>query len=103
MEGLTLNSLPAWIPGIAMLYAGLMWLITIRSKVRMDSRISGYTMLVWGLMYLVSALRPDTISQDNLVMRVLFSRLVIILICAAQAIPLSVSYHRANRREDGGQ
>lgn len=92
-----LNTVPTWVVSIVMLYTAYMWVITIKHKVRMDSKIIAYTLLLWGIMYGLASLTPDS-GRDITVTRVFMSRIVIIMICLSQALPLTVSYFRSKSR-----
>lgn len=101
MEGLSLNTIPTWIVGILMLYTGYIWLITRAKKVRMDTRAIAYTLFAWGLLYLFSGIFSDSNQEEYLMIRVFMSRIVLILICLSQALPLTVSYIRGKGRDNG--
>lgn len=98
MEGITLNTVPTWIPGIIMIYTGIIWLITRKMQIRMDSKIVAYTMLAWGCMYLLGMISPGESTYDELIFRVMMSRVVICFICLAQSLPMTISYIRTLKR-----
>jgi hypothetical protein len=96
---ISLNTLPVWIPGLIMIYTGVIWLLTIKKKVRMDSRSIAYTLLAWGVLYIVGSFGSSAGTEDELVVRVFLSRIVISLLCLSQSLPLTISYVRTILRE----
>jgi hypothetical protein len=104
MEGITLNTVPTWIPGLIMIYTGIIWLITRKLQIRMDSRIIAFTLLAWGSLYLLGSLSPDSVvSQQELIFRVMMSRIVVCFICVAQSLPMTISYIRTLKRGQNGK
>ena len=104
MEGITLETVPTWIPGIVMIYTGIIWLITRKLQIRLDSRILAYTLLAWGALYLLGSISPDrAVNDGGLVFRVMMSRVVICFICLAQSLPMSISYFRTLKRGTNGK
>lgn len=93
---ITLETLPTWLVGLVMLYTGFIWLITREDTVRMDSRIIAYTLLVWGTLYILTLLAGDNSEHTmrEMILRVFLSRVVILLLCISQSLPLSISYFR---------
>jgi hypothetical protein len=80
---------------ISMIFTGSIWLATKNHKIRMDSNIIAYTLILWGALLglsLISTLERDVISN--------ISRAGFIMICLSQSIPLTVSYIRSKRRGD---
>lgn len=102
MEGITLNTIPTWVPGVILLYTGIIWWATRKQHIRMDSRTTALTMIMWGTLYLLSALYPVEHTGD-LETRVFFSRLVISLICLSQSLPMTISYLRGKARVENGE
>jgi hypothetical protein len=103
MEGITLNTIPAWVPGIVMLYTAFVWMKTRKSQIRMDSTILAYTLIAWGALYLLSGFSHAEVTAENLEVRVAMSRVVICLICLSQSVPMTISYWRGKQREDNGK
>ncbi len=97
---ITLNTLPTWVVGLVMLYTAYIWLVTIKQKVRMDSKAIAYTLILWGVVYGLSSFSPKA-DTDLLLVRVFMARAIIIMICLSQSLPLQVSYLRGKRR--GGE
>jgi hypothetical protein len=62
----------------------------------MDSRAIAYTLAMWGILYAVAGFSPN--STANLETRVFMSRVIIIMICLSQSLPLTVSYFRGKNR-----
>lgn len=100
MDKLILNSntIPAWVVAAVMLYSGIIWLISRGRTVRMDSRIIGYTLLVEGLIYGVLY----QFTNVGVEVRGFFARLMLMLLCLSQSLPLTVSYIRSFKREHKG-
>lgn len=102
MDAVTLDTLPAWIVGVVMIYTGFIWMITRKLQIRMDSTIVAYTLLGWGSLYLLSLLSPEGANEDYMVARVFMSRVVILFICLSQSLPMTISYFRGRKREENG-
>lgn len=98
---INLETIPAWIAGLVMIYTAIIWLVTRNRKIRMDSSIMAYTLLTWGTIYSLSTFSSTTGSHEELIVRILMSRVVIIFICLSQSLPLTISYIRGIRRENG--
>ena len=100
MEGITLNTIPTWVPGVIMLYTAGIWLVTKNHQIRMDSRVIAYTLIGWAILYLLASFGPDTAqTKAELIGRVFMSRIVIIFICLSQSLPMTISYVRGLLRE----
>ena len=95
---LTLNTIPTLLVAFVMLYTGLIWLLTRKLEIRMDSKIIGYTLLLQGVSYLMNSIYESDIT---LMERIVSLRFILIIVCLSQAIPLTVSYIRALRRYGG--
>ena len=91
---LTLNTIPTWLVALVMLYTGYIWLLTRKHEVRMDSRIVAWTLILQGASYILN----DRFGTFSLLERVLSLRFLVIIICLAQSLPLTVSYFRAKVR-----
>lgn len=85
------QTIPAWFVASLMILTGLMWIITRRRKINFDSRIFAFTYIIEGLIYGI----VFQIFQIDTEVRGFFSRLMIIVLCLAQYIPLLVSYLRS--------
>jgi len=90
------QTIPAWFVGFVMLYTALIWLLSRKSKIRMDSRIIAYTLLIEGLVYLIIF----QLINPGLEVRGFFSRVMVLLLCISQALPLTISYMRSIKRGD---
>lgn len=95
-----LTYLPAWVVGLIMLYTAFIWMITRKSEIRMDSKIVAYTLIAWGILYLLSIFSIGDALASNMATRVFVSRVVICFICLAQSVPMTVSYLRSKKRGD---
>lgn len=93
---LTSNTIPAWLVASLMIYTGWIWLASRKHKIRMDSSIFATTFLIWGVVYGVLF---QLLSID-IELRGFMSRLMIIIVCLSQAMPLTVSYIRSRKRGD---
>lgn len=89
------QTIPAWLVAFCMVHAGLMWLITRKAKIRLDSRIFAVTLITQGLLYLVFQLFPI-----NTEIRGFFVRLALVLLSLSQSVPLTISYFRSLKRGD---
>lgn len=89
------QTIPAWFVSMVMILTGLMWIISRRVKIVFDSRIFAYTFVAEGLVYgiIFQLFSIDTETRG------FFSRLMIIVLCLAQYIPLLVSYLRSKKGE----
>jgi len=103
MEGtIDWNAIPSWFVALNLIFAGFMWLVTRRTKIRMDSRIWGNTFIWVGSLYVLSYLDLNPPSLEE---RLIGSRLMICIIALSQWFPLLVSYVRTiyrNRKVDDG-
>lgn len=90
------QTIPAWFVSIVMILTGLMWIITRRAKIRMDSRIFATTFIMEGLVYgvIFQIFNIDTETRG------FFSRLMVLVLCLSQYIPLMVSYLRSKKRDE---
>lgn len=93
---LTSNTIPAWLIASLMIYTGWIWLASRKHKIRMDSRIFATTFLIWGVVYGILF----QILSIEIELRGFMSRLMIMIVCLSQAMPLTVSYIRSRRRGD---
>ena len=90
------DTIPAWIIALLMIYTGIIWLLSRRHTIRMDSRIFAITFITWGIVY-------GTVFQFaglDAEVRGFLSRLMIAMICLSQSFPLTVAYVRSVRRGD---
>lgn len=88
------QTIPAWFIAVMMILTGIMWIITRRKRIKMDSRIFAFTLIVEGLVYGVVFQLLDV----NIEVRGFVSRLMILVLSLSQFIPLTVSYIRSIRR-----
>lgn len=91
------QTIPAWVVAITMIYTGIIWLLSRRVEIRMDSRIFAFTFLLEGLVYAFGFY----LLNGDVELRGFLSRLMVVMICFSQAFPLTVSYIRSLRRGDG--
>lgn len=95
MDNLVSTDIPAWLVGLFMVYTGLIWYITRKAKIRMDSRIFALTLILEGFVYGI----VFQLFNVNTELRGFFSRLMIIILCLSQSLPLTVSYMRSRHRD----
>lgn len=88
---------PAWFVGLNLMYTGFIWLVTRGVKIRMDSKIWGNTFVWIGLLYMFSYLNVN--PEPHLVERIVWSRVMICIMCLSQWFPLTVSYLRNLRNK----
>lgn len=84
------ETIPAWVVGINMLFAGFIWIMTRKHYIRMDSRIMGCTMIAEGIVYIV-VFQFFGIPIES---RAFLVRLMLIILCLSQYLPLSISFVR---------
>jgi hypothetical protein len=89
------QTIPAWFVAFMMLYTALIWLLSRQAKIRMDSRIIAYTLLVEGIIFEVIF----QMVNPGIEIRGFFSRLMYLVLCLSQSLPLTISYMRSLKRE----
>lgn len=89
MNGLDLNSVPAWIAGLNLIFAGFMWLLTRKEEIRIDSSIWGYTYIWIGILFLLSYFDTEVVGLER---RVVGSRIFIIVLAISQWFPLTIAF-----------
>lgn len=92
---LTSNTIPAWVISVAMIYTGFIWLVSRTTQLRMDSRIFSTTFLLWGGLY---ALFQFVLLEIEF--RGFLTRLMLLMLCLSQSLPLTISYIRSRNRHD---
>jgi len=96
MENLTPESMPAWVVALSWIYAGLIWVVTRGTTIRLDSRIWGVTFIMVGLMYMLGYL-PTTVdihTVEYLHFRLFVTRILMVLLSVSMWLPMTVSYYR---------
>ena len=91
----TSTTIPAWFVASTMILTGIMWLLTKRTKVRMDSRIFAITFILEGLTYGIIY----QFFNVDIELRGFFSRLMLVILAMSQFVPLAVSYMRSINRD----
>lgn len=89
------QTIPAWLVAFCMVHAGVMWLITRKSKIRIDSRIFAVTLILQGILYGIFQ-----IAEVDVEIRGFFVRLALILLSLSQSVPLTISYFRSLNRDN---
>lgn len=85
------QTIPHWLVALFMIYTGFIWWQTSKVEIRMDTRIFAFTFLLEGMVYAGVFFH----LSDNVEMRGFLSRLMIVIVCFSQALPLTVSYIRS--------
>lgn len=95
MEAINVDLILSWTVALFMLFTGIMWLVAKKRTFHIDSSTIGHTLILWGLLYgiLIQFLPVD------LQIRAFVGRIVIIVICLSQAIPLTIGYVRSLREK----
>jgi hypothetical protein len=88
------QTIPAWLVALSMIYTGIIWLLSRKVEIRMDSRIFAFTFILEGMVYAFAFF----LLSGNVEIRGFLSRLMVVMICFSQAFPLTVSYIRSIRR-----
>jgi len=71
-----------------------MWMISRFRKIRMDSRIFAITFIMEGFVYVII-----NFYSVDIEIRGFFTRLMIIILCLSQLMPLTVAYMRSLNRD----
>jgi hypothetical protein len=86
----TPNTIPAWLLGIIIIYTGLAWLYPTGNLPNSFKRIFSSAFLIWGTVFgIVFQLFPLDLDTRGFI-----SRVMILMICLAQSIPLTVFFIR---------
>ena len=84
--------IPAWLVGLVMIYTGIVWFLYRGKQIRVSSDLFGPVFIFWGLIFTTFQFIAVPIE-----LRAFISRIMIIIVCLSQAIPLSVIYIRNKR------
>lgn len=87
--------IPAWLVATFMILTGFTWIMSRTRKIRMDSRAFAFTFVLEGLVYLLF----NEFNVDINV-RAFFVRLMLIILCLSQSVPLLVAYMRSIQRDE---
>lgn len=85
------QTIPAWFVSILMILTGFMWIVARRVNIKIDFRSFAFTYVIEGMIY-------GTIFQlfdIDTEIRGFFVRLMIVILCLSQYLPLFVSYLRS--------
>lgn len=88
------NTIPAWFVAIMLVLTGVMWIVTRRKQIRMDSRIFAFTLVLEGIVYGV----VYQILDVDVEVRGFVSRLMVVVLCLSQFLPLTISFIRSIKR-----
>ncbi len=87
--------IPAWVVVLSMITTGLVWLITAGRKIRLDFRIFALTFILQGIVFGIIF----QLMNVNMLVGTFVVRLIIIMLCLSQSVPLTISYVRSFERE----
>ncbi len=87
------QTIPAWLVSMLMILTGLMWVIARKENIKIDSRVFAFTYVLEGLVYGI-LFQLFTIDTE---IRGFFVRLMIIILCLCQYVPLFVSHIRSKK------
>lgn len=88
------QTIPTWLVAVFMILTGLMWIVSRFRTIRMDSRIFAITFLLEGLIYGMFGF-----FNVGAEVRAFFVKLMIIILCLSQFVPLAVAYKRSLDRD----
>lgn len=88
------QTIPAWLVAMSLITTGLMWALSYRRKIRLDFNIFALTFVLQGILFGIIF----QILNVNIELRGFVSRLIIIMLCLSQSLPLAVSYIRSFNR-----
>ena len=96
MEGL-INSqiIPAWLVAFCLITTGLTWIMSYKRKVRLDFKLFALTYILQGILFFVIF----QLLKTGIEVRGFVSRLLIVMLCLSQSIPLTISYIRSFNRD----
>jgi len=94
MDIINSQTIPAWLVSVFMILTGIMWIISRYRKIRIDSRIFAMTFILEGIVY-----GMFSIFNVDIEIRGFFVRLMIIILCLSQNLPLAISYMRSIKRD----
>jgi hypothetical protein len=92
---ITAELIPAWLVSVFMILTGLTWFISRTRKIRMDSRGFAITFVLEGIVYALF-----NIYNVDIQIRGFFVRLMLILLCLSQSLPIIVSTFRSIKRDE---
>jgi hypothetical protein len=103
---ITMETIPTWLVAITMIVTGAVWLFSRRMQVRLDSRIFGGTFILWGIMYgflFINFPEAAWLPQFHIIpigVKVFYLKLMLLMVCFSQYIPLLISLIRSIRRNE---
>lgn len=89
------QTIPAWFVAFMMISTGVMWFISRYRRIRMDSRAFAITFILEGIVYALF----NTFGVD-VEIRGFFVRLMVVILCLSQFLPLAVAYTRSIKRDE---
>jgi hypothetical protein len=87
------TTIPAWVVAIMMVYTGIIWLICRAKGVRSGSKAFAFTLILWGILF--GFFQFFVVDVE---MRGFVARMMMLLVCFSQAVPLTVAYLRSFRK-----
>lgn len=88
--------IPAGFVAVNLILTGFAWLIPMFKGIRLNSLPWAFTFLIQGLIYALVFTSPDM----PLEVKGFFSRLMIVLVCMSQYIPILASFVRSLKDND---
>ena len=91
MNILSVDLITSWVVSLVMMITGIMWLVAKKRTFHIDSSTIGYTLIFWGIVYGITVF----FLPVDLQIRAFVGRIVIVVICLSQSIPLTIGYIRS--------
>jgi hypothetical protein len=87
------TTIPAWVIAIVMIYTGFIWLLCRAKGIRNNSRIFAFTLILWGILFWFFQFFFIDVEVRGFV-----ARMMMLLVCFSQALPLTVAYLRSFKK-----
>jgi hypothetical protein len=91
------QTIPTWLVAANLLITGLVWILAYRRRIRLEFKIFSITFILQGIFFAVIF---QTLKNVDIDLWGFVSRLMIIILCLSQSLPLAVSYIRSFDRDD---
>ncbi len=91
------QTIPAWLVALNLFITGMMWFLAYRRRIRLEVKIFSITFILQGILFAVIF---QILKDVDIELRGFVSRLMIIMLCLSQSLPLAVSYIRSFDRDD---
>jgi hypothetical protein len=90
------DTIPTWLVSVVLILTGVIWFLIKNRTVRMDSRIFAVTFILWGTAGLLFSRFPNVLPG----VKVFYFKLMTVMLCLSQYIPLLVSLWRSIKRDE---